>query len=88
MHLAGQVPAAPATAADAVAMVQAGLGWLASADAASLPAAVQAQTLRGLERATSMHTAAQSRVLRAFTAQCGYQDDGVRHEAPLLTGPG
>jgi len=80
MCLAGQVPAAPATAAQAVAMVQAGLGWLATTDAASLPAAVQADTLRGLERATSMHTAAQSRVLSAFCAQDGYQDDG--HGSP------
>jgi Domain of unknown function (DUF222)/HNH endonuclease len=80
MCLAGQMPAAPATAAQAVAMVQAGLGWLATTDAASLPAAVQADTLRGLERATSMHTAAQSRVLSAFCAQDGYQDDG--HGSP------
>jgi hypothetical protein len=80
MCLAGQVPAAPTTAAQAVAMVQAGLGWLATTDTASLPAAVQADTLRGLERATSMHTAAQSRVLSAFCAQDGYQDDG--HGSP------
>jgi hypothetical protein len=80
MCLAGQVPAAPATAAQAVAMVQAGLGWLATTDTAALPAAVQADCLRGLEQAQSMHTAAQSRVLRAFTAQCGYEDDG--HGSP------
>ena len=80
MCLAGQAPTAPTTAAQAVAMVQAGLGWLASTDAASLPAAVQADTLRGLERATSMHTVAQSRVLSAFCAQDGYQDDG--HGSP------
>jgi Domain of unknown function (DUF222)/HNH endonuclease len=76
MCLAGQVPAAPATAAQAVAMVQAGLGWLAATDAASLPAAVQGDCLRGLERAASMHTAARSRVLRAFNAQGGYEGDG------------
>jgi Domain of unknown function (DUF222)/HNH endonuclease len=76
MCLAGQVPAAPSTAAQAVAMVQAGLGWLAATDAASLPAAVQAETLRGLERAASMHTAAHAGVLGAFDAQCGYEDDG------------
>jgi Domain of unknown function (DUF222)/HNH endonuclease len=80
MCQAGQVPAAPATAAQAVAMVQAGLGWLATTDAASLPAAVQADCLRGLEQAASMHTAAQSRVLRAFTAQGGFEDDG--HGSP------
>jgi Domain of unknown function (DUF222)/HNH endonuclease len=76
MCLAGQVPAAPATAAQAIAMVQAGLGWLAAADVASLPAAAQGDCLRGLERAASMHTAARSRVLSAFNAQGGYEDDG------------
>jgi hypothetical protein len=76
MCLAGQVPAVPATAAEAMAMVQAGLGWLASTDAAALPTAVQADCLRGLERAESMHTAARSRVLGAFNAQVGYEDDG------------
>jgi len=76
MCLAGQLPAAPATAAQAMAMVQAGLGWLATSDAASLPAAVQADCLRGLEQAQSMHTAARSRVLSAFSAQDGYADDG------------
>jgi hypothetical protein len=76
MCLAGQVPAVPATAAQAVAMVQAGLGWLATTDAASLPAAVQADCLCGLEQAVSMHTAARSRLLSAFNAQAGYEDDG------------
>jgi Domain of unknown function (DUF222)/HNH endonuclease len=76
MCLAGQAPAAPTTAAQAVAMVAAGLGWLATADAASMPTAVQADCLRGLERTASMHTAARSRVLAAFHAQAGYEDDG------------
>jgi hypothetical protein len=76
MCLAGQVPAAPATAAQAVAMVQAGLGWLATTDAASLPSAVRADTLRGLEQAAAMQVAARSRVLWAFDAQCGFNDDG------------
>src|ERR1700739_2614934 len=76
MCLAGQTPAAPATAAQAVAMVQAGLGWLATTDTASLPTALQADCLRGLERAASLHTAARSRMLSAFCAQDGYADDG------------
>ena len=76
MCLAGQMPATPATATEAMAMVQAGLGWLAAADAASMPSAVQADCLRGLERAASMHTAARSRVLSAFSAQGGHEDDG------------
>ena len=76
MCIAGQVPATPSTAAEAVAMVAAGLGWLAAADVASMPSAVQADCLRGLERAASMHTAAWSRVLSAFSAQGGCEDDG------------
>jgi Domain of unknown function (DUF222)/HNH endonuclease len=76
MCLAGQVPAAPATTAQAMAMVQAGLGWLATTDPAVLTTAEQAGCLRGLERAESMQTAARSRVLGAFHAQCGYEDDG------------
>jgi hypothetical protein len=70
------MPATPATATEAMAMVQAGLGWLAAADTASMPSAVQADCLRGLERASSMHTAARSRVLSAFNAQGGYENDG------------
>jgi hypothetical protein len=61
MCLPGQPPPAPATAADAAAMAQAALGWLAAADAASLTTAEQADCLRALERAGSMHTAARAR---------------------------
>jgi hypothetical protein len=91
MCLPGQVPAmpaVPANAADALAMVGAGLGWLAGADAVSLTCAEQAECLRGLEQAVSMRLAARASVLRAFAAQAGYEEDGVRHEAPVLTGPG
>ena len=76
MCLPGQAPPVPATAADAAAMAQAALGWLASADPASLTTAEQADCLRALERAGSMHTAARARVLSAFTTQGGYEDDG------------
>jgi hypothetical protein len=82
MCLVGQMPAAPATAAEAMAMVQAGLGWLATADAASLPTALQADCLRGLERAESMHTAARSRVLSAFCAQTGTKTTGIARRGP------
>jgi hypothetical protein len=57
-------------------MAQAGLAWLAGTDLASLPASVQADCLRGLERAGAMHTAARASALAAFTASAGYQDDG------------
>src|ERR1022692_2288618 len=69
-------PPAPTTAADAVAMAQAGLAWLARADVASMPPAVQADCLRGLEQAGAVHTAARARVLAAFHAGSGFQDDG------------
>ena len=76
MCLPGQAPPGPATAADAAAMAQAALGWLAAADAASLTAAEQADCLRALEQAGAMHTAARSRVLAAFHARGGCEDDG------------
>jgi len=76
MCLPGQAPPAPETAADAAAMARAALGWLAAADAASLTAAEQADCLRALEQAESMHTAARARVLAAFAAAGGYEDDG------------
>ena len=85
MCLAGQVPATPSTAADAVAMVAAGLGWLATTDVASLTTIEQADCLRALERAASMHIAARSRVLSAFCAQAGHQDDGHGSARTWLT---
>ena len=66
----------PSSAGQAMEMVLAGLGWLASADLASAPAVVQAECLRGLERAASVQVAARSAVLSAFDAQCGFEDDG------------
>src|SRR6266702_1170594 len=79
MCIPGQLPV-PATAADAAAMAEAGLAYLAAADTASLTTAEQADCLRALERAESRHTAARARVLYAFTAQAGYEDDG--HGSP------
>jgi hypothetical protein len=69
-------PYVPATAADAVAMAQAGLAWMAGADVASMPAPVQGDCLAALERADSMHIAARAKVLAAFHAGNGCQDDG------------
>ena len=71
---------AAASAGEAVDMVLAGLGWLATADVAGEPAGVQADCLRGLERALSVHTAARARVLAGFCAQAGYENDG--HGSP------
>src|SRR5258708_38752500 len=76
MCFPGQPPPAPATAADAAAMAQAALGWLAAADVASLTTGEQAGCLRALEQAAAMHTAARARGLAAFHARGGAQDDG------------
>ncbi len=59
-------------------MVLAGLSWLAGADMTGVPAVVQADCLRGLERARSVQAAAHAAVLGAFDAGCGYEDDGSR----------
>ena len=67
---------APASAREALDMVRAGLGYLAAADAAQLPAAVQAECLRELEQDAAALTAAQAWILAAFTAGQGPAGDG------------
>ena len=57
-------------------MVRAGLGYLAAADAAQLPAAVQAECLRELEQHGAVATAARAGFLAAFTAGQGHAGDG------------
>jgi hypothetical protein len=75
----------PVSAGQALQMTLTGLGWLARADLASAPVTVQADCLRELERAASMHLAARSRVLAAFSAQRGYEDDGQGSSRTWLT---
>ena len=67
---------APANAREALDMVRAGLGYLAAADAAQLPAATQAECLRELEQHDAMATAARAGFLAAFTAGQGPAGDG------------
>jgi hypothetical protein len=71
--------AAPAftSVSEAMDMVQAGLSYLAAAGAAQLPAATQAECLRGLERAGSVLTAARASMLAGFSAGQGYADDAA-----------
>src|SRR5436305_1411559 len=57
-------------------LVDTGLGYLAAADAARLPAAVQAECLRELEQHDAMATAARAGFLAAFTAGQGPAGDG------------
>ena len=67
---------APATAREALDMIRAGLGYLAAADAARLPAAIQAEALAELERHDAMAAAARAFLLAAFTAGAGPAGDG------------
>jgi Domain of unknown function (DUF222) len=71
----GTVPAT-ASAAEALAMIRSGLGFLAAADWTQMPAEAQAQCLIALERADAVGTAAQARALAAFIACQGYCQDG------------
>ena len=61
-------------------MARTALAWLASADAAALTTAEQAECLRLLAQAESAHTAARASVLSAFRASDGCRDDG--HGSP------
>jgi hypothetical protein len=72
----GSVPAF-ASADEAMAMVHAGLGYLAAADATAMAAGEQARLLRGLERGDAIGTAARASVLGAFTAGQVYAADGA-----------
>jgi len=69
-------PAAPASTAEALAALRSSLAYLATADAAALTTAEQADCLRSLENAESVRIAARASVLSAFAAGCGFQDDG------------
>ena len=66
---------APASAREALAMVRAGLGYLAAADATQLPAETQAVVLRELEQDEAVLTAARAWSLAAFTAGQGHCGD-------------
>ncbi len=62
--------------AQALAAVRAGLDYLAAADPAGLTGAEQADCLRGLAAAESVHLAATARMLAAFDAAGSYAADG------------
>ena len=85
---------APASAREAMDMVQAGLSYLAAADAAQLAAETQAECLRGLERAEAVLTAGRASVLSAFTVGKGYSADAdysarawLMHRTGITRGP-
>jgi 5-methylcytosine-specific restriction endonuclease McrA len=64
-----------ASVGEAMDMVRAGLAFIASADATALSTEEQAETLRALERASSVATVARTSVLTAFTVGKGYSAD-------------
>jgi hypothetical protein len=68
---------APASASEAMALVHAGLAFLAGADATAMSAEERARCLRELEQADAVATAARTSVLGAFAAGQDYADDGA-----------
>ena len=70
----GSAPAF-ASIGEAMEMVQAGLSYLAAADAAQFAAQTQAECLQGLEQADAVATAARASFVSAFTAGQGYAAD-------------
>jgi hypothetical protein len=73
----GAAPASVIASADeALAMVHAGLTYLATADATAMGTAERAGCLRGLEEADAVATAARTSVLGAFGAGQDYTEDG------------
>ena len=67
---------APATTAEALAAVRAGLSYLAEIAAADLPSAEQAECLRALAACEAVHLAATSSILSAFNSVGACADDG------------
>ena len=80
----GSQPAQPSSPAQALAMLHASLGYLATCDAPALGTAAQAEALIGLEQAGARHTAARAKILAAFSAGHGFQADGQFGAKPWL----
>ena len=74
MSQAATVPP-PASAAQALGMLQSAMGYLAAADATAMAAETQAHCLRVLEQVSSVGTAARTSILAAFTSGQGYSAD-------------
>ena len=68
-------PMSPASAAEALGMLESAMGYLSGADATAMAAESQAQCLMALERVSSMGTAARASILAAFTSGQGYAAD-------------
>jgi hypothetical protein len=68
----------PASADEALEMLECAAGFLADQDAAGMPAEAVAECLRGLERTDAIATVARGRLLVAFDAKDGPVGDGQR----------
>jgi hypothetical protein len=75
---------APASTAEALAMIRAGMGYLAAADPTAMAADAQAECLQALEQLDAVETAARARILAAFTAGRGYSADADYSPASWL----
>src|ERR1700720_2465371 len=74
----------PPTGAEALAMLESALGFLAAEDPAGMPAEAVADRLRVLERADAVGAAVRGGLLHAFDAQDGYLADGQRNTRSWL----
>jgi hypothetical protein len=63
---------------EALGMLESAAGFLADADAVSMPAEALAECLRGLERADAVLAVARGRMLAAFDVKDGHLGDGQR----------
>ena len=68
----------PASAQEALRMLQCAAGFLADLDAAQMPAEAISECLRGLEQADAVQTAARGQLLAGFDAKGGPLGDGQR----------
>src|SRR5260370_7997043 len=66
----------PATGAEALAMLESALGFLAADDTAGLPGEAVADRLRALERHDAIEAAVRGRLLQVFDAQDAHLADG------------
>ena len=66
---------APASTDEALAMLRAGMGYLAAADPTAMAAQTQAECLQTLEQIDAVETATRAWILAAFTAGHGYSAD-------------
>jgi hypothetical protein len=74
----------PASTTEALAMVRAGMGFLAAADPTAMAAQTQADCLAALEQFDSVRTAAGAWILAAFTVGQGYSADADYSPASWL----